>query len=72
MPYALSIPQDWHCRDTCKCRCGYWQARDVDNWTYPPTNPEVTMNADATFYNQWFKDKPKPRTIGDIWSSGDL
>lgn len=73
MPFIVSIPQDRHCRDTCRCKCPYWHERDIDNWGVPPTNPNMTMHSGGMdFYKQWLGPQYKQRFIGDIWIRGDL
>lgn len=35
MPYSGGSAQDTYCRDQCKCRCGYYLAREKDYWDVP-------------------------------------
>ena len=73
--YSLSIPQDRYCRDQCRCRCGYWLERDIDGWAFPPTNPAVVMHSTGErFYDRWLKEEAPRlrRSLGDIWSSGEV
>lgn len=72
MPYSLSIPQDNYCRDVCKCQCGYAKAREVDNWRFPPTNPEVVLHSTGEgFYAPWRKqDEANRKAIQDrLWET---
>jgi hypothetical protein len=64
MPYAGGGAQDEYCRRQCKCRCGYYIAREKDNWDVPDFRHRDYVQprgSEVQYLSHGYPDEDEPR-----------
>jgi hypothetical protein len=73
MPYSGGGAQDDYCRRQCKCRCGYYLAREKDHWDVPDfrhLDYVQPRESEVQYIRHGYPDEDEPRDEDGIIITG--